>query len=70
MKDQIIEFQKHRIEALETENLRLKTAIIRKEASMRAYVDRLAEYRKDPVFQLPILNYNNDSNSTVPRKQN
>ena len=56
--DELIKFQKQRIEALEEENKLLKQAVIRKESSVRDFLNRLTNIINDPNFQKPIHNQN------------
>jgi hypothetical protein len=65
--EEIIQFQKERITALEKEVERLKGALKIKENSLHAYLKRLNEVTKDPAFNKPILtkNYSNESNATM-----
>lgn len=67
--EDIIQFQKERITALENENQRLKIAVVRKESDLRAFLKRLTELKKDPVFNQPIQtkNYSNESNQAMAR---
>ncbi len=65
--EDIILFQKERITALENEVERLKQGLVRKENSLKAYLNRLTELKNDPAFNKPILtkNYSNESNATM-----
>ena len=67
--EDIIQFQKERITALENENQRLKIAVVRKESDLKDYLKRLTELKNDPVFSQPIQtkNYNNESNQAMAR---
>lgn len=65
MKESIIEFQKQRIEALETENRLLKVAIVRKENSVKEYLKRLTVLINDPAFNKPIIDKNYESIQNV-----
>ena len=67
--EDIIQFQKERITALENENQRLKIAVIRKESDLKDYLKRLTELKNDPVFNQPIQtkNYSNESNQAMAR---
>lgn len=65
MNESVLEYQKQRIEALEAENQRLKLAIIRKESSVREYLNRLTALINDEAFNKPIHFINYESNKTM-----